>query len=158
METTTDASWYRRPCFCIVALLLELFLWPWSPSQSHVSLFFVSLLCWVRKIEWFVRSALSRKLHVISLIITVFLLSVCVPVSFPVYSSWVEVFDCYHSPCYFNTVRCEELLGNAISRNLRIKPFVLFYYSISLVERMVLITRKILLFYQGLFPADKVKL
>jgi len=32
METTSDASWYRRPCFRIVVLLLELLLVPWLSS------------------------------------------------------------------------------------------------------------------------------
>ena len=80
------------------------------------------------------------------LITTVFLLSDCILVSNPRMFLGGKFSTVTTLSCYFNTVRREDLLGIAISRNLRIKPFVLFYYSISLVERVVLITREILLF------------
>ena len=47
-------------------------------------------------------------------------------------------------PCYFNTVRREDLSRNAMFHNLRILPFVLFYCIIDQVKRVVLITRKML--------------
>ena len=148
MEATTDASWYRRPCFCIVALPLELFLWPWSSSIPCIFVLCITLVVEGGKSSNLWGAPCHANCMLFPLITTASLLSdsILVPVSNPCMFLGGKFSTVTTLSCCFNTVRREDLLGIAISRNLRIKPFVLFYYSISLVERVVLITREILLF------------